>query len=206
MAAGGTWAKFTFPQAKQGRHRIAIEGTASIYFNPALANGGFTYVGSAVPQGTLCYSQKVKMSGEYEGLAPGTPDGVKRMTDPPMGTLIQASTGPSGFHIEMPRGKWQKKPTVTITGFFCNGNSSVPMSTAFDVFLRIGGQKYLVGKAYGTAGIGTWSCYGPYDGPMATSCDVILRTSEKVARETLDIFEIWDGEIAYRNIPITVGR
>jgi hypothetical protein len=35
--------------------------------------------------------------------------------------------------------------------------------------------------------------YGEYDGPAFETCDVVLRSSEAVARGTVDLFEIWEG-------------
>ena len=41
--------------------------------------------------------------------------------------------------------------------------------------------------------------------PAFTSCDIILRSSEKVAKETVDLFEIWQGELVYRDVPVKLG-
>lgn len=207
MHGGGQgWRVLQLPLASEGRHRVTIEGQANVYFNPALATGGAT-LGPAAG-GTACYSQKVTMSAEYEGLAPGTPDGLKRVANPAMAKSIQASAQPAGFCIQMPRRGWspQAKPELTLTGYSSGSRSyyALPPSTAFDVFVRIEDREYPAGKAYGICGVPSWDCRVPYDGPQANSCDVILRTSEAVARDTVEIFEIWDGEIVYPNIPITV--
>ena len=43
---------------------------------------------------------------------------------------------------------------------------------------------------------------GEWPGPF-TSCDVILRSSEKVARTSF-LFEIWKGEVVYKDVPVEV--
>ncbi|HEY7118227.1 MAG TPA: hypothetical protein VH475_16675 [Tepidisphaeraceae bacterium] len=36
----------------------------------------------------------------------------------------------------------------------------------------------------------------------ATRADVILRASGRAARATVDLFEIWDGELIFKDVPI----
>ena len=78
-----------------------------------------------------------------------------------------------------------------------------PVNVVFEVFARIKGKEYRLGqvsKAKGKTGI---CCFqGPDDMPRAESCDIILRSSEKVARHSLDMFEMWQGELVFKDVPI----
>ena len=81
---------------------------------------------------------------------------------------------------------------------------------AFDVYARVAGQEYhlftMPGRkavSSGTSSRGAgWGFSGRYDGPPVTSCDLILRSNQEVARRTVDLFEIWDGELVYENVPV----
>ena len=59
------------------------------------------------------------------------------------------------------------------------------------------------GKA---TGYGVMSGYGPLADKLknvqADHMDVILRSSEKVARGTVDQFEIWNGQIVIPNVKV----
>ncbi|MCH7945778.1 MAG: AMP-binding protein, partial [Armatimonadetes bacterium] len=83
---------------------------------------------------------------------------------------------------------------------------SLPVLIAFDVFARIDGREHRVGAIYGGKGKGdmSWGIGHDYDGAQVSSCDLVFRASKDVARGTVDLFEIWDGELVYENISVTV--
>lgn len=76
------------------------------------------------------------------------------------------------------------------------------MDAAFDVFARVDGKEYpLGGVSYhlgGSCGFGTAN---PPPGDPKT-VDLILRSSETVARQTVDVQEIWEGEIVLKNVRV----
>lgn len=39
-----------------------------------------------------------------------------------------------------------------------------------------------------------------FDAPDVAEVDIILRTSEAAARWTVDLFEIWDGEVVFEKV------
>jgi len=86
------------------------------------------------------------------------------------------------------------------------GKAPLPIDVAFDVSMRINGQEYPMGglvlhtgRAAGDLGY-TGTANFPADLP--SNADVILRSSEAVARQTVEIKRIWKGEIVLRNTPI----
>ncbi len=193
-----SWGQLNLPTADLGRHTITIEGCANVYYNPGWATGS---VSTSMPAGvTPCFTQVITMKAEYEGLPAGAADGTKGVADPALGKAIQASAQVLGFVIHVPSSRDRRGPQIWLEGW--SSQSPPRVSTAFDVFVRIDGREYRVGKAWGKEGVSSWDCHVPYDGPTAQSCDVILRTSEDVARQTVDLFEIWDGEIVYKGIPV----
>jgi hypothetical protein len=82
--------------------------------------------------------------------------------------------------------------------------SAVPVNIAFDVFARIDGKEYPMG-AVATAkghdcGFGVF-CSNPPPTPFS-KCDVVLRSSEKAAKSTLDLTEIWKGEVLIKDVKV----
>ena len=81
-----------------------------------------------------------------------------------------------------------------------------PVNVAFDVSLRVNGREIPLSSSGVACGQGkrkTGSArLGQQSMPDAHTADVILRSSGAVARGTPDIFEIWDGEIVLRDVPI----
>jgi hypothetical protein len=80
----------------------------------------------------------------------------------------------------------------------------LPVDVAFDVFLRFDGREYPAGgisfRAGVPSGYGTGVRNIPINAPA--SVDVILRSSPDVARETIDLTQIWTGQIIYPNVPL----
>jgi hypothetical protein len=85
-------------------------------------------------------------------------------------------------------------------GIDANG---LPVDMAFDIFVRANGGEFPAGGASihrnAPGGIGTGMQNFPADAPA--NVDIILRSSEDVARTTLDMTQIWKGEIVFRNVP-----
>ena len=83
---------------------------------------------------------------------------------------------------------------------------ALPVDLAFDVFIRTGGKEYLFGginfkknidSNYGIGGGGNG-----YPQPFPDHVDIILRSSETVARSTTNLTQIWKGEIVFKDVPV----
>jgi hypothetical protein len=82
--------------------------------------------------------------------------------------------------------------------------SRPPVNVSFDVIARHAGKEYLLGGVYCNAGEDN-GAFGPYTDkfPLGVAkVDVILRSSEKVARGTVDLYEIWKGELVFPDLPV----
>jgi hypothetical protein len=82
--------------------------------------------------------------------------------------------------------------------------NGVPVDVAFDIFVRANGKEFPAGgvsihrNAPGNFGTGMRDF--PADAPA--NVDIILRSSEDVARTTLDMTQIWKGEIVLKGVPL----
>jgi hypothetical protein len=78
-----------------------------------------------------------------------------------------------------------------------------PVPVAYDVVFRAHGREWSLGSVHFNTGerLGT-KIEGQIDNRSVTSGDIILRPSESAARRSVDITEIWDGEITIRNVKI----
>ena len=84
-------------------------------------------------------------------------------------------------------------------------------TVAVDMFIRVSGREYGIGGLTFSKGAttdcrigGTVRGINPTTQPMAV--DLILRSNEKIGRETVDQHDIWSGELIFPNVPITVSN
>jgi len=126
---------------------------------------------------------------------------------------------PEGYiqMVENPTLKQQLQNCITPERFVCRGRPNklhghiefkkVPVNVAFEVLANIGGKEYRLSSLDVSQGRSTpWSFISYADIPPAENCTVILRTSEERARSTVDLFDIWDGELVYENVPIKLPQ
>ena len=93
-----------------------------------------------------------------------------------------------------------------------NGNSlSINVHTqpssvdlTFDVFIRADGKETRAAGIYfiKNSGGGFGTSTTDYPKPLPDHVDLILRSSEAVARGTTNLTQIWKGEIVYENVPV----
>jgi hypothetical protein len=80
----------------------------------------------------------------------------------------------------------------------------VPVDTAFDCFIRANGKEHPCGSVnFRTNRGGSFGTGGnPFPKPWPPKVDVILRSSETVARGTTDLTTIWKGEIVLKDVVV----
>jgi hypothetical protein len=81
----------------------------------------------------------------------------------------------------------------------------LPTNVTADLYFRINGEEYLAGKA--TASKGDQHIQLNIDGITGHSqpfkhADLILRPNERLARETVDMYEMWGGVIVKEGIEV----
>jgi hypothetical protein len=125
----------------------------------------------------------------------------KMVPDPALAEGIRAATS---IHIQR-RGK-SSVPAIHVQF------RSPPENVAFAVSVRIDGKEVslegdrnwprnFVSCGKGKSD-GEWVFWDDLDRITATRADVILRASGRAARATVDLFEIWDGELIFKDVPI----
>jgi hypothetical protein len=169
-----------------GKHELTI------VVRIALSKGPF-----GLPnQSQLVYQEDRDVSTTFEMVA--MPGAIELIDDPKLAPQMRAGITPQSFEYDSAhhviRGEFQ------IT--------SVPCDVAFDVIGRWDGKEHLIYSlncnASNTNQNATYSLTGSVDTPPPPSIDLILRTSEKAARDTVDQTQIWKGELIYRNLPVKI--
>jgi hypothetical protein len=86
-----------------------------------------------------------------------------------------------------------------------------PVATAFRVFARRGGREWEIGKVSFPAGRTSRYLTGrplseiPDFDPQGGPVDVVLKPSVDVTVTTLDLTEIWGGEVVLKDVPVSEG-
>jgi hypothetical protein len=76
------------------------------------------------------------------------------------------------------------------------------VNLAFDVFARVKGKEFPLGsvtfRGSGIRGFGTHTL--PIGG--LRTVDLVLRSNDALARQTIDMNQIWQGELVLRDLPV----
>ena len=79
----------------------------------------------------------------------------------------------------------------------------LPFAVAFNVTARVEGHEYPLGSVTAAKGqSGRWQLESKYEGPTAEHIDLVLRASSDVARQSVELFEIWGGELILEDISV----
>ncbi len=140
-----------------------------------------------------CAQREISLKGQVEVLPQGTPEHVKLIDRPDLQSAIQAGIGVADFYYPTLRG------TLTMRNLSEN--------IAFDVFVRAGGKEFPFGSVSLAKGAQTHWGLADYRNQIPEQAlesgpvDLVLRSSESTARQTVDLFEIWKGELVIRVVP-----
>src|SRR4051812_6552722 len=154
----------------------------------------------APPGSRLCSSRDVSLKGEFELLPEAPPGYVKLLDRPDLLPAMQSCIRVQEFGFPYAGSGFRVQFDV----------KAPPENIAFQAFARAGGKEYELGTFSAnkdkSGGYGTMSGYGPEADKLkdtqADRMDVILRSSEKVARATVDQFQIWKGEIVIPDVKV----
>jgi hypothetical protein len=170
-----------------GLHVVSLTQTIELYHGRSEGD----------PFAKVCYATTVPLKATIEAVAPSDGPLVKTVASPPP-EEIKEMIELSKFIIRPLRERRLILAEVR--------TPPLPVNLAFEVFLRVGLKEYDAGKwcadsdGRGEVGsIGDW-----YEGPDVNSVDLILRSSRRVARRTVDLFEIWEGELVFEDVPVEI--
>jgi hypothetical protein len=170
-----------------GRHKLEVELELSVYYGQRK--------GVNEDPAKLRWKRNRVVTGEFEVLPAAPPSHMKWVTDPPPEAMRKLV-----FPREASRRSYQGGQGIGVTLAVNNP----PVNLGFHVFGRIGGVEHPIGSVVIPAGTTTAQRFSTHKFPPTPSgkLEVILRSSEKVVRETVSMYEAWKGEMVFENVPI----
>jgi hypothetical protein len=150
------------------------------------------------PGSTPLYQSDRPVYGSFEILTTKPANLMQAIYDPKLAATVRAGIAPESLHFDAKNGN-------SFTGSI--HFTAAPVNMAFEVYARYGGMEQPIGQVTCDAQGGTissdYSIYGKVTQPVPALVDIILRPSEKVARQTTDLYSYWNQELVYPNIPVT---
>jgi hypothetical protein len=144
------------------------------------------------------YGADVPLQAEFEVLPADAPGYIRHIVAPERKKELLRCIRP----FQVVQSEW----LPGVLNMFISA-SRPPVPVAFEVLVRTADGEHSLGTMACAAGIaGGNRTLSNEKLPPLSKCDVILRSSEKVARETLDLFEMWDGELIYKDVPVKQGQ
>ena len=170
----------SMPTKDPGSHTIEATIAASVHKGRSSA-------------GMLLWSRNKTLAGSFNVLPEAPPDHVTLLDQPELLPQMQAAV------------------RATQVERRSNGDYAImldlrnaPANAAFEVFARIDGREYPIGTMALSKGkqMGFGLSADAIKGINAEQMDFILRSSEKVARSTVDLYEIWKGEVTLPGVKV----
>lgn len=181
------------PPAKPGRHTLRLNATLKIYAAPA------------GDQTNLYYQEPVSLEKEFEIFDIEPADYIKITNDDYLSSRSQDCIEPDFFI-------WHNLPHLYFgpesetTFYYSFDVCALGVNCAFGVYARPdGGEEVYLGPL--TIKKGSVYCLNYWqDAPKFTKLDMILRSNQARARETIDLYDVWEGELVFEDIFIGVER
>jgi hypothetical protein len=149
----------------------------------------------------LVFQYVCKLSDQFEVVAQPPAGDFTVVNDPTLHDLIKSKIQPHQF-------------TLGLRNHYLQGEFKIdmaPANLAFEVIARQNGQQFYLGTIICNKGsstdynvgvnVGRWTPTSPL-----TAVDIILRSSEQAARQTIDQHDMWNGELAFPNVSVSVSK
>jgi hypothetical protein len=141
----------------------------------------------------LLHRGELLVESDFEVLATEPADYIKLIDDPPQRAALQ-----DAIRLENVR-----------SSTFMDGQTqlglrsrNVPINVAFELLARAAGREQHIGTMHMARGKPSAWVVSFQLSPPDSRFDLILRTSKQVAMETVDLFEIWRGELVYPDLRV----
>jgi len=170
-----------------GRHVLRVTNRVRIFAGPYIAN-------DEKNRPTL-WDHTQSFEKEFTVLPPGVIDPIELANDAKVEELMKSSLSITSAESPNYDGKG-----ITLMLNYCNP----PMDFAFDVFAVCDGAEHRISGATGRANAngGTGLAGGTFGPIGGKTVDFILRPNADVARKTVDLHRIWNGEIRISGVAI----
>lgn len=145
------------------------------------------------PKGKPVWSKTFDLTTSFTILPRNTSDYIELQSDPAIAAQLQKA-----FTFDQNTYTSEACVRLKIT--------NIPVNIAFDIFARRDGSEYPFGNITASAGqsreiVLTSPKEFPLD-PPHKSVDLIFRSSETLARRTVDLHKIWQGELLFQNVAL----
>jgi predicted RNA-binding Zn-ribbon protein involved in translation (DUF1610 family) len=172
-----------------GRHMLSLVATGKVYVGTVLSEA----------ESELCGRVDTPLQASFDVLA-AEPNGfVRLMDDPSLAPALHACIIPDVFE-----GRDAETRFLSVTLKI----DAPPVPICFDVFVRVGDRECwlsYIAVRQGAPNV-NYDLPGCGQATPVEKCDIILRSSPESARKTVDLTEIWSGELVYKDVLVKVAR
>ncbi|UCG31769.1 MAG: hypothetical protein JSU68_08870 [Phycisphaerales bacterium] len=150
------------------------------------------------------WSRPLALSAEFELLPADAPDYLELIDEPLQRALIRGGIKVKEAEVRFRPRLWPT-PALYYLRLAFEQNRDLPFDVAFDVVVRHGVREITCGSIWCPEGrqryhrLETGGYVPRIDGE---SIDIVLRSSADVARRTVDLRRLWDGQIELSGIPL----
>jgi hypothetical protein len=179
-----------------GHHVAQLKATIEIKHGPIYGSS------NQVNETPASCTKELSLKAELDVLPAGAPSDVTPRKAPDFELQICSAMQPERFEFNI----WNPGGMM---GFI--KTTQLPVNVTFKVFASYSGHEYPIGEMAQSASASEgeyrfdseWKKALPNPGK---TIDLVLRSSVPVAQSTLNLYEIWDGQIILRNVPIIDGN
>ena len=174
-----------------GRHMLKIVAHVALYEGDALEES----------TSRLCYESEIAVEASFDVLDAGAPDCTRAVDDPALTDRLAACITLRDFRV-------YSRPGGSASPFSVSGMVDVagvlPLGIAFEVFGRFDDREVRLGSLACPAGKSqhSFGVSATLEEPPGTTVDVILRASHEAAENSLNVFEYWQGELVFKDVPV----
>ena len=179
-----------------GKHELAVDVEVTVYGQSSDRQKG-------VPP---LHRRLETLTAPVEVLAEEPSDYIKRVSSPELDAAVASLV--SIRHLEASRSRSETgQATFSLMVCFQPG---LLAGLAFDVLVEVSGQEHVLGTATCSgvrAGVSESQVHvsGAVPVDLPKEVTIRLRSSTDAAERTVDLFEIWDGELRFENIPVSAA-
>ncbi len=209
---GGWGWGYTLQCPSPGRHRVFSRVRVRLFYYPCLPVQGNVSCGYGDISGRLkiwgnpIYDSTFDLEAFTEILPEEPPDYIKLVNDDSLAENLRANVFVE--KITFKPDKWRDDRRKRKYTGWCTSETDqvppiVPVNILADVYARVAGREYRIGKAEERKGYNTIDIHiEGLDGEVEPfeTFDLVLRPNPQLARETLDIYEIYNGVIVKEGI------
>ncbi len=159
-----------------GKHGLAVTVQVDVYDGPQEQKNA-----------TRLHHAEISLESHFEVLAAEPTDYVKQIADPSLQPVLHDAIQPKDI-------KPASRDNAVSFVLECR---NIPIAVAFDVLARVDGEERHIGSLDVAKGKDTNLHITTDDLPRRGPFDLILRSRKQVAMRTVDLFEIWQGELVY---------